>query len=283
MDRTCSTPPRRCPHPLVIVIALLALAACRDEDLGRLVPARSAATPTVFRMEQLSLRDPHVFMSILTCSDLTDGGVLGSPSFNSLMNDAITLDQDGDGWLDLSLLVTLRPLDQAGAGGNAELGFGLCDGSGTCEADPALPPTPCVYANETAGLCLEPLAGTVKPYSPAVTVTTPPCFATDPRNLAFLRLSGTLLPLEGVRVAATYVGDPADSLLNGLMMGFLPEAVATTFTVDLGPLGLQALSSLLQPGGCGSGDDMDVGPDGVTAGWWLYFNFYAVQVDYLGA
>lgn len=66
-------------------------------------------------------------------------------------------------------------------------------------------------------------------------------------------------------------------------MGFLSEAVADATMVDLGA-GPVPLSSLL-PGGtgnCDSGDDKDLGPDGTTPGWWMYFNFTALAVTYTG-
>jgi len=88
-----------------------------------------------------------------------------------------------------------------------------------------------------------------------------------------------------VRLAATYVGNPASSLSNGLIVGFLAESTADTIllppTVPL--FGNQPLSVVL-PGGtgnCALHDDRDVGPGGAL-GWYFYLNFSAHRVTWTG-
>jgi len=52
---------------------------------------------------------------------------LGVPSLNQQIQTSLTTDSDGDGYLDLSLLLIFRPLDQAAAGANrVDVAQGLC-------------------------------------------------------------------------------------------------------------------------------------------------------------
>jgi hypothetical protein len=81
------------------------------------------------------------------------------------------------------------------------------------------------------------------------------------------------------------VGDPAKDLVDGLIYGFLPEAVADSVLISpsIPFVGGQPISSIL-PGGatcCSSRDERDLGEDGVTVGWWLHFNFVATEVAWL--
>jgi hypothetical protein len=86
--------------------------------------------------------------------------------------------------------------------------------------------------------------------------------------------------LHDAQIAAKFNADPATTLSNGLVRGFLSEADAdATIIPPSNPLiGSQPLSSLL-PGGSGNCEphsDKDV--DGDTVGWWFYFNFTAARV-----
>ena len=240
------------------------------------------SVPTVFRITDLDLMDPHVFVLILIfCSDVT------TSQFNPALQDQISGDAEPDGFLDLSACVSFRPLDQGSPGGTADFVFADCtapEASTVCDLNPNRPPATLTYSNVTMGTCLEPLSGTTTGYAPAiVSPSAPPtCVVTDSTPL-FLVISGAVIPLEDVQIAANYDGDPATSLINGLMRGFISEAAADATIVDLG-LGLVPLSSLL-PGGsgnCAPGDDRDVGPDGETLGWWFYLNFTAEEVPYAG-
>ena len=126
--------------------------------------------------------------------------------------------------------------------------------------------------------------GTTSGYTPPVATTgaPPTCFVSDGVTLALV-LGGTPIPLQDVQVSANYVGDPAVSLANGLLRGFIAESVADTVFIDIGA-GPVPVSSLW-PGGsgnCASGDDRDTGLDGTTVGWWLYFSFTADEVTYVG-
>src|SRR5512141_382990 len=82
------------------------------------------AQPTVFRIQDMDLRDPHVFTSVITCLDLTD-----SPPFsiNGNLQAAIQGDTDpADGFLDLSYVFEFSPLDQSLETNALEFGTTQC-------------------------------------------------------------------------------------------------------------------------------------------------------------
>ena len=88
--------------------------------------------------------------------------------------------------------------------------------------------------------------------------------------------------MRDTRIAATYVGDPATSTIQGLLYGFVSEAFAMTANVpDMVPgIGGQPLSTLF-PGGAGSCapySDVDIYEG--ERGWWVYFNFTAPRVPW---
>lgn len=251
--------------------------------LATLVPLASRAEPTAFRFTDLDWRDPHFMVNVLGCRDITDTQ-LGGFSINSDLQASIQTDADLDGNLDQSYLIVFNPLDQAAATGQLVFAEGLCTASlagsvcqtndfaaiiGTCDNLPAL--------------CLAPLAGTTRPYIPAITSTQPPCFVTVLGTVT-LDIAGIPVTLRDTYLAATYNGAPATSLVNGLIRGFISQADAdnTIVPASMPIFGGQPLSSLW-PGGancCAATSDLDV-KDGVT-GWYCYLNFVASPVTYTG-
>ncbi len=239
------------------------------------------AQSTAFRYTDLDLRDPHIFVaSFIGCSDVTDSSPVGS-SLNAQIQTQIQTDGDGDGFLDLSSLVEFLPLNQ-GAATNL-----IDSGSAQCTAPMATtscgPITPNGIAGDavllSAGQCLAPIAGTVRPYTPAITSPSGPCF-TSPAADVQLTLGGIPVTLRDAQFAATFVGNPATSLTNGLLRGFLTETDAnnTPLPPSFPIVGGQPLSRIL-PGGqgsCPAHSDVDI-HNGVR-GWWFYLNFPAVQV-----
>jgi hypothetical protein len=247
---------------------------------------------TVFRIDSIALRDPHIFLSFGSCIDVTDYEVLPGYSVNKLIDNEITLDGDGDGYLDVNLLAIFRPLRQPPlAGGDLDVQLGLCTtpvGSEVCAPDGSLP-NQTTYFNQGTGICVEPVAGTTGPdnggaYPTPVVSASAPCAGTDPIASTF-PLGVFEIPLDDVQVGATYVGDPATGLINGIIRGFISEASADSILLPDGLIlvGGQPLSSLL-PGGmgnCATTDDRDTGP-GSVSGWYFYFNFTAHEVDWTG-
>jgi hypothetical protein len=133
--------------------------------------------PDVFRIDAISLRDPHLYVSLGSCVDATDPpGVLNFFSANGEVSTLLNNDGDSDGYLDLNLLVLFRPLSQPPqAGSNFDIATGLCTppvGSETCSPD-GNPVESASYANQDSGVCLAPAAGTSGPgntgsYSPGI-------------------------------------------------------------------------------------------------------------------
>ncbi len=250
--------------------------------VGYLPPA------TVFRISDLDLRDPHLFVPLgPLCLDFTDTPVPTTDfSLNGSLAEAITTDGDGDGFLDLSLLHLFRPFDTLAEDLRFDQAGGLCtapiDGT-VCDQDPVATPQVGSYDGLADGTCLAPLDGTTSGYSPAIVEPAAPCFVTAPQTVV-LDLEGLTVPLTDTQLAASWVGDPVTHLGDGLMRGFLSEEDADNLLLppELPVVGGQPLSSLL-PGGtgsCAAGDDRDVHQG--TVGWWFYLNDTADRVEYLG-
>lgn len=240
-----------------------------------------------FRISDLDLRDPHVFVNvpILGCRDVTDTSIGGQPSLNDTIQTRIQTDGNGDGALDWTGLLLFRIPDQVGAGGRMDFALGISPPPhppATASLDSAFTPIVTTYSNIASGTVLTPRAGTLRPYTPAVSSPAGPGFATNSFSVT-LAIGPVTLPLQDAKIGATYVGNPATSLAGGLIMGFLSESTADATMVDLGT-GPVPLSSLL-PGGtgaCATMSDLDVGTDGITPGWWVYLNFTALPVTYTG-
>jgi hypothetical protein len=242
-------------------------------------------TPTAFRFTDLDLRDPHTYVQLLGCRDATDVPVFGLFAVNTELQTALTTDGDGDGDLDLSPVNVFRPFDQGAPTHPIEVHFASCSASTPITCSPgADPPVTSTATNATAGTCLAPLAGTTSGYSPAITSSSAPCFASGSATLT-IELSGIPITLRDAQVAATYLGNPATGMVNGLIRGFISEADAnaTILPASLPLVGGQPLSRLL-PGGQGNCrtnagfDDRDF--NGPTRGWWFYLNYTATRTPW---
>lgn len=239
--------------------------------------------PTAFRLRTLELRDPHAFAEVFfICMDVTD-------RLNNEFAKALTRDGDDppDGRLDLNVVQLFRPLAQAASDTPFEFLFADCTTpleSPTCSLpeDAVVPPVLTRASNLAEGTCIAPTPGTVRPYSPGVTSATGPCYASAPETIV-LRVKGIEITLTNAQVGASYVGNPASRLINGMVKGFISQADAEMAILpdDLPVVGGQPLSSILRggAGNCKSGSDMDMGPGGIR-GWWIYFNFTADVVSW---
>ena len=238
---------------------------------------------TAFRMNDLDVRDPHVYVDFIGCRDVTDTQLVGF-SVNNELQTNIQTDGDGDGLLDLSIALVFRQFSQAGGTTqDVELHFPDCTApmsSTVCTASGSQV-VMATATNMASGTCLMPLPGTVRPYSPAVSTPSGPCFVTSAVTVT-IDLGGIPITLRDARIAGTYVGNPATTLSNGLLMGFISEADANaTIIPDSFPLvGGEPLSSLL-PGGAGncrtSGGFSDKDVNNGVMGWWFYLNFPAAR------
>ena len=264
--------------------------ACGSDPTGDLldclgpVPAcpPTGDPPTAFRFTSLEIRDPHVFTTFLICVDSTT-------TVNGLIADAMTADADADGDLDQSFLIVFRPLNPAAPAGPIDfLANAACTAplAGTsCDVGPSTLTVGLDGTNQAVGNCLGPIPGTTNAWSPAISSPSGPCFRTAATSIS-LDLAGIIVPLEDARLGGTYVGIPPTSIASGLGYGFISVATAnaTILPATLPLVGGLPLSALL-PGGagnCSSIDARDTGPDGVTLGWWIYFNYTAVEVPYTG-
>jgi hypothetical protein len=248
-------------------------------------------SPNAFRTTELLLRDPHLFVDlpIFGCFDFTDNDLplsLG-PSFNSQLETAIEEDGDGDGNLDLSLMILGRPMSPAATSFRLDTASGLCPAGPSplpfCDRDPATVPQTHTYSAQGSGTCLAPLAGTTSGYTPAPAAPTAPCYLTVARHLNF-EAADVQLPQLAVQSAATLVGSPTNNLVPGLLRGFLTEEAADSILLpaDLPIVGGQPFSILL-PGGqgnCAGHDARDTFES--QSGWWFYFDTAAVQILWVG-
>jgi hypothetical protein len=258
--------------------------------LASMLSPPALAQTDVFRIDDMDLRDPHVFVNLLGCRDVTDTALVGF-SVNDRLQASIQTDADmpPDGLLDLSTLIEFLPLDQS-------LNTNLMD-SGSADCTAPIATTTCVgpivpsgiagdAALLSAGLCLAPIAGTVRPYTTEITNSAAPCFG-SPIGTLTLDLGGIPVTLNDAQIAAGFVDTPASALVNGLIKGFVTEADADAALLPgtLPLIGGQPLSSVL-PGGdppgpnntnCAAHSDVDI-RNGVR-GWWFYLNFTAMRVS----
>lgn len=245
--------------------------------------ATCTVEPVAFRIDSLSLRDPHPYFPLIGCTDINELAGLG---LNPQLEDAITTDGNSDGLLDLNVVNVFRPLDQTASTTPMDIVFADCTApmaSTSCSQPSSPAPIMATATNLATGTCLEPIPGTARPYSPGITPATGPCYSSDQQDLT-IDLGGIIVPLSDAQIGATYLGSPASGLVNGLLMGFISETDAESIIIpmDITLVGGETLASLL-PGGmgnCESGDDTDLGPDGVTSGWWMYLNFTGTVIPW---
>ena len=228
------------------------------------------------RIDSLELRDPHLFRSvpILGCIDAT-------PLLNNELDAQFSSDGDGDGLLDRSPMQLFRGIRIDGVGQMRAVD-GACTAPASttaCTAAPNAVSAITGYAGQSVGICLDAWPGTTRPYSPALQPATGPCVASASFDQSIDLGGGLVLPLLDTALGATIRVNPTPGLVNGVMRGFVSEAVAEAITLP-GDFGGGTLASVL-PGGsgsCAAGDDRDE-LDGVS-GWWFYFQYTATDVAY---
>ena len=241
-----------------------------------------APPPTAFRIDEMDLMDPHFFVSVFGCRDVTENPFLGF-SVNGALNDEIDA-------YNLNYVDVFRPLDIAAASTPMDLVIGA-----TCSMGPSRDTcsvgmgsvTSTTANNRPLGMtCYTADPSTLTAmYTPEINVVTGPCFVTDPRDIV-VDINGIAVPLQGARMAATYSGgSPPTTLVSGVISGFLTEADAQMIILpDTLPLvGGDTLYEHLAAGrasgsSCASHDDRDT-RSGVV-GFWFYLNFHASLADW---
>lgn len=277
-----------CSTSIIGSVLIWGTSACGGTGDGTVGPPPAAVdaseqpsvVPTAFRMSDLDLREPHIFLGLAGCADVTDTPFLGV-SINGALQKAIQTDANGDGLLDFNALVVFRPVDTSRSTVASELRFADCTSpmtSTSCTAAPSAQVLSSTASNVSIDTCLGPLSGTTfAPYSPEIPAPTGPCFVSELMTLE-LNLGGLPIRLRDVNLAAEYTGTPTDRLTSGLIRGFLNESDANAML----PSPINAPLSSLLPGGtgsCATHDDRDVN-SGIT-GWYFYLEFSAAQVPYV--
>jgi hypothetical protein len=235
-------------------------------------------TATAFRINSMTLKDPHAFTRVFICLDITS-------QLNTQISTALTSDGDGDGDLDLSLVSVFRPLNQTAPSTPMDITFPDCTAPATgtrCTLPAGGTVVNSNANNQASGTCLGTLPMTTRSSYGTITMPSGPCFSSDQETIT-LSLGGVPLTLHEARIGATYSGVPASQLINGLIRGFVTQADAdaTILPSTIMVVGGMRLSAIL-PGGmgnCQSNSDMDTAMDG-TRGWYFYLNFTAVPVPY---
>lgn len=233
------------------------------------------ASETPFRVGELYVRDPHMYLGD---TDITDSDVLGTSVNGSLIKDGLTMDYNMDGFLDVSILPILVPLDPAAKTGSLHLIDASCASDTQCE--PSTKPgldVQFAIENKSQGTCLSPMADTTSGFSPAVDVPVAPCFVTTDARDFTINLGGVSIMLTAARIGATYDGDAPGKLTHGLLMGYVTQAHAMAALLPdyLPLLGGTPLTDYLRD----QDRDKAKSPNSED-GFWLYINFVATPVQY---
>ena len=234
------------------------------------------AAASVFRITELFLRDPHIFV---TAVDVTDTPVLGMSINRTAIPSQLTMDKDGDGQFDQSTLLLIKPFDPRVPQGTLRAVDGRCPvGGGPCTSVPEALDAMWDVDNHLQGSCLTPISGTTGDYRTPITLPQPPCFVTGSGVDLTMNFGGTPLDITAVQVSATYQATP-QQLLNGLLFGYVTDAVAMRAILpsDVGP---PAAGTPLANYIRATDKDSAESPNG-QSGFWIYFNFVARPVGYL--
>jgi hypothetical protein len=242
------------------------------------------------RIQTLTLVDPHPFnvLPFIGCADAT-------PFLNSFIQDSFVNDEDTDGYIDDSIITEFYT-DQPDYLTSKDLSAALWDAdcpiplhSDNCQPASGTTSESLNTTFNQVNTCLSAIPGTESSgnYNPPVNTISAPCYASEPKDIIFYLLGGAEFPLAGYQQADQYNGGLTTDA--GLVMGFISQADASliNFTVMLN--GDDYIFNLAEslpghPANCltlSSGlDDRDTGPDGVTQGWWLYFNSVSELVEF---
>jgi hypothetical protein len=241
-----------------------------------------------YRVNAAEIIDPTFHTSFIGCINITG-------TVNSELSTAITTDDDGDGFYDLSIVELFRPYELPATGSDTDVGVADCTVADTppvCqettdESGAEIPLVMTTYDSTNSGSCSLSVPDSVPGDANEPSA---PCYDTATTSVS-INLAGIPIDLQGAQVIAQYTlgtpPDPPTALSNGLLAGFLSLSAARNLNLpdDLPLVGGNQLSSVLPgPDSCQSVavGDMDTGPDGSTPGWWFYINFAGTAVDWQG-
>jgi len=230
------------------------------------VPVTEAQSRQAFRVSELKIVDPHIFLDPFgtgSCIDITNPPGLLNVNVNGLVADFIgectPVDQGSAEpcTSDFNLVAIFDPLDQTPGEGGAlqECTFGgnpclfniglvesctHADGAISCDGSIANEAITTFSSAGAGTMCLAAHPGTTGPgnagnYTPGVVATDGPCGVSGELDLTLNLGSNPVItiPLEGMELAAQYVGDPATGLINGLARGFLSESAADGILIEI--------------------------------------------------
>ena len=225
-----------------------------------------------YRADTLVLKSPNMYVTVFLL-----GKTLATSDAQNALNDSLTKDGDGNGFVDLSLM--LRFLDTIDppttAMGQLTPGGALCplplaydSACGPEETFPFQRP-PVMFTNQTQACAL----GGTQESAP------PPCFITTPASLTMqLPILGAV-PLQDGQVIGTWDGG---NITGGFVRGFLPKSIAQATKLGDG------LPSWLELAGVKAGapltdflDDSEAGTNNQgEVGWWFLMTFTAKQASF---
>lgn len=234
--------------------------------------ATTPAAPSAFRITELSLRDPHVFVG---ANDITERSLLGMSLNHDVIASQLTADADGDGLLDYSVVLLIAPYEPAAATASLRMLRADCPKNASAPCKPSAGQAPLAsfeIANRSSpGSCLAPLPGSTSNYQPPITTPEAPCFASDAALELRVDLGGVQLDISAARVGASYAG-----VLRGLLSGFVTQQAAMRAILPRDTAGLLAgtpLSRYVRQ----KDYDLATSPN-QQDGFWLYLNFVAEPV-----
>lgn len=239
-------------------------------DAGPVDLGQDSKDDTFLRADTLVLNAPNLYVPLVTLGinlgtrDATQDG-------QNTLNDGLTKDANGDGFVDMSMLLRfLKTSDPKTGSGTLAPGGAVCPmplgPDKACGADKTFPfqSPPLNYAN-AAQPCM--VQGTQES-SPA------PCFATTPASLTMqLPILGAV-PLEEAQVVGTWDGG---NVKNGFVRGFLTKTSAAATKLGAGVPDWLGLVGVKQ------GDpltkfvsDMQIGKNSKGEdGWWFLMTYTA--------
>lgn len=264
--------------------ALLLLSACYGGDfLDRLVDPDIEAA---FRITSMTLIDPHFYDGGAVCEDAT-------LKYNQIWTTHL-------GKYEINPILVLSPLDPA-----VETATKIRVIPATCIAvgdincsDVGVPEANIVEAvfnnSLQGGKCGGPIMGSLNPlydvakYEPLSSPESP-CFLSALIPAVKLPLGPKFsLPLSNVQISAAYsLEEEPQRLIEGLIVGYLPAALANsdtlgmlgTLTTPFKPWDVLAGGNSCQPDVANPINDLDI--DDVNNGVWIYFNFTAERVAWM--
>lgn len=225
--------------------------------------------PAYFRLTELSLRDPHLFILELDITDKRTAGV----SVNGLLHDGLHKDEDGDGNIDVAIVATLHPELWEQGVGTIDWVDGQCPFS-----DPnrcRVHPEPDIQTSwdvmaRMDGDCSLVAEGSLSNYEPSLVIPQAPCFIATHDQDVSISLVDVRVDMTHVRLSARFDPDNPTVIEDGLLAGFVERTAAALLPPELALLFAPSIQSMVLQ------EDLDQAssPSGAD-GFWLYLNFKA--------